>query len=160
MITYCIRNVQGGRLYRSQPELMFFSCRPLYMDAVLCTRQMGKAHLWRQQAEFIHNYRNASVRNVRQGETQHTKYKTLGRVNLAAARPNDRASDWTAGLASGYSMMCCTSPGLTESLCVLYSVYINWDLYKYVAYLLGIERCKLKRANMWQDDEDWQFSLL
>jgi hypothetical protein len=54
--------------------------------------------LCRQQAEFIQNHENESVRGIGQGEAQHRKY-TCNKLKLSGGQAYDRSSDYTAVVA-------------------------------------------------------------
>jgi hypothetical protein len=50
----------------------------------------------RKQGEAIQNHENENVRNIRQSEQRHRKYK---RLKLVGGQAYDRSSDYTAVVA-------------------------------------------------------------
>jgi hypothetical protein len=92
---------------------------------VLYVRSLSRCYaiattLCRQQAEVILNHDNENVRYIGQGEARHRKYK---RLKLGGGQAYDRSSDETTVVAeaTGYKgINCCTVPGLTEALYILY----------------------------------------
>jgi hypothetical protein len=52
--------------------------------------------LWRLKTEVIQDHENANIRNIRQGEARHKKYKNL---KLSDSQAYDHSSDQTAVVA-------------------------------------------------------------
>jgi hypothetical protein len=88
--------------------------------------------LCRQPAEVILNHGNENIRYIGQGEARHRKYK---RHNFGGGQAYDRSSDYTTVVAEATrnkGIICCTEPGLTETLYILY------------IHLLPCITCKIK----------------